>query len=175
MSSRILVSPTANSGLGRNFSLAFSLFLFLVWLLTGASAEAQTAWDGGLSLGFVHNLQNPALKGIEILDVTSEVSGVDDQEVLPTRFALVGAYPNPFNPTTTIAFEMPIAARVSLGIYDVKGRLIRRLVDANLPAGRHDLVWDGRDRGGRASGSGVYLYRLEAGDLREIRKITLVK
>ncbi|MBK7772368.1 MAG: hypothetical protein IPI48_18090 [bacterium] len=65
--------------------------------------------------------------------------------------------------------------QVSLGIYDVQGRLVRALVDGVLPAGRHDIAWDGLDRTGRAVGSGTYLYRLQAGDLSATRKITLVK
>ena len=64
---------------------------------------------------------------------------------------------------------------VRLGIYDLQGRLVRRLVDGHLPAGSHGIVWDGRDRSGRTVGSGVYLYRFLAAGLEETRKIMLVK
>ena len=135
----------------------------------------QVVTDGSLSLEFVHGLQDPAIKGIEVVDVTNVVSAVDEEDRIPSRFALLGAYPNPFNPSTSIAFELPSSTTVRLGIYDLQGRLVRRLVEGTLPAGRHDIVWDGRDRGGRTVGSGIYLYRFLAGDLQETRKIMLVK
>lgn len=131
--------------------------------------------DGALNLEFIHGVENPAIKGLEIVDITSTVSAVDDRNDLPSRAALVGAYPNPFNPQTTIAFVVPLDTKVTLGIYDVQGRLLRELVDGVVPAGRHDVVWDGHDRSGRAVGSGTYLYRLQAGDLTATRKIMLVK
>ena len=131
--------------------------------------------DGGLSLEFVHGVENPALKGIEVVDLTSTVSAVDEPDDVPTRSLLVGAYPNPFNPSTTIAFRLAATGPVELGIYDLQGRLVRQLVAETLSAGSHDVVWDGRDRAGRVTGSGVYLYRLRAGDLTETRKIMLVK
>jgi len=130
--------------------------------------------DGSLTLEFVHGLLDPAIKGIEVIDVTQEISAVEE-EGIPSRLALLGAYPNPFNPSTTIAFELPLALFVRLEIFDLQGRLVRRLVDGHLPAGSHGIVWDGRDRNGRTVGSGVYLYRFDAGGLEETRKIMLVK
>jgi len=70
-------------------------------------------------------------------------------------------YPNPFNPSTTISFSLSEAGRASLSIYNLKGQLIRSLVDGHLSAGANTLVWDGRDAMGRSVASGVYLYRLE--------------
>ncbi|NOX37502.1 MAG: T9SS type A sorting domain-containing protein [Calditrichaeota bacterium] len=68
-------------------------------------------------------------------------------------------YPNPFNPATTIAFELPTAARVQLAIFDITGRQIRTLANRSFPAGRHTLIWDGRDSQGHPVASGVYFYR----------------
>jgi len=88
----------------------------------------------------------------------------------------VTAHPNPFNPSTTIAFELPRAMEVSLDFYDLQGRLVRRLLDESpYVAGSHKQVWDGRDSEGRITSSGVYFYRFEAGHERRVGKLTLLK
>ncbi len=85
-------------------------------------------------------------------------------------------HPNPFNPKTTLAFELPTAAAASLRIYGVDGRLLRTLREQeHLDAGRHELVWDGRDDHGRAVPGGVYLYRLETDRFSEARRMILLK
>ncbi|MFO7610656.1 MAG: FlgD immunoglobulin-like domain containing protein, partial [Candidatus Krumholzibacteriia bacterium] len=83
--------------------------------------------------------------------------------------------PNPFNPQTEIAFTAPTAGRVTVGIYDVRGRCVRRLVDGLLAAGRHVRRWDGRDDGGRALPSGIYFARLDADGRVESVKLALVR
>jgi len=86
--------------------------------------------------------------------------------------ALAPARPNPFRTRTTIAFSLPEAGRVDLVVYDVAGRLIRRLHDgASLPAGPHEVTWEGLDQGGRAVAPGVYYYRLESGDRSVTRRM----
>ncbi|MFO7609473.1 MAG: S8 family serine peptidase [Candidatus Krumholzibacteriia bacterium] len=94
---------------------------------------------------------------------------------LPVAFALDQNAPNPFNPSTTIAFALPQAGRVQLRIYDQRGRLVRTLVDEAMTAGARSVVWNGLDDGGRQAHSGVYLYVIEAGDFRATRKMTLLK
>ncbi|MGE5176100.1 MAG: S8 family serine peptidase [Hyphomicrobiales bacterium] len=91
------------------------------------------------------------------------------------RFALDGARPNPFNPSTTIAFELPGRARAVLRVYSIRGTLVRTLVDEPLGAGRYRAAWDGRDDAGRAVASGIYLYRLDAGARHQTRKMSLLK
>jgi hypothetical protein len=84
--------------------------------------------------------------------------------------------PNPFNPRTTIAFDMPRAGRVRLDIFDVRGRWLRGLVDATLPAGAHRAIWDGRLENGSEAASGTYVYRLRLdGVPAGVRTATLVK
>lgn len=83
--------------------------------------------------------------------------------------------PNPFNPRTTIAFTVAEATPVRLGIYDLAGNMIRRLVDAERGAGTHRVVWDGRDDRGADVSSGVYLYRIETDRGAEARQMVLVK
>ena len=84
-------------------------------------------------------------------------------------------YPNPFNPTTTIAFTLPVSSDVRLAIYDARGRELRRLLAGYRPAGEHAVVWDGRDEAGRTLPSGVYVYRVNAGDLESTGRMLLVK
>jgi hypothetical protein len=101
-------------------------------------------------------------------------SGVDD--ALPTKFALLPCAPNPFNPTTTIRYDVAEeGVKVSIVIFDVTGRRVRTLVDGVQPAGRQSAVWDGRDDGGRTVASGVYFYRMNAGRFVQTRKMVLLK
>jgi hypothetical protein len=96
-------------------------------------------------------------------------------QVTPARVALGVNRPNPFNPSTVIPFELPAAGRVTLEIYDVRGRLVRRLVEGQLPAGFHSAAWDGRDHAGHGAASGVYLSMLRAGGETITRKLTLLR
>ncbi len=93
----------------------------------------------------------------------------------PESFILDQNFPNPFNPTTTIAFHLPHVSRITLHVFDVTGRRVRTLVNGKLPAGAHRVVWDGTDDGGRAVAGGVYFYRLQAGDFVATRKMLLIK
>jgi hypothetical protein len=83
--------------------------------------------------------------------------------------------PNPFNPTTTIAFTLPQTQRVSLVIYDASGRAVKTLADGVTTFGTHRLVWDGTDNSGNKVGSGIYFYRLEAGSFIQSKKMVLIK
>ena len=88
----------------------------------------------------------------------------------------VTAHPNPFNPQTTIAFELPRAMEVSLDIFDLQGRLVRSLLQSSPHTpGRHEQVWDGRDTEGKATASGVYFYKFTAGEQNRVGKLTLLK
>jgi len=84
--------------------------------------------------------------------------------------------PNPFNPQTTIAFELPKQAAVSLRVFDVSGRLVIVLMDGETIAeGRREVVWNGRDDTGRRVAAGAYFYRLEAGRYAETKRMVLMK
>lgn len=92
--------------------------------------------------------------------------------------ALSQNVPNPFNPSTTIAFELPedgTARRVSIRVYDIRGALVRVLLEDDLTGGRRSVQWDGRDTKGREVPSGVYFYRLSHGDRSLVRKMILLK
>ena len=107
------------------------------------------------------------------------LEGWDDAAVAgtaPVRPALVGAYPNPCNPMTTIRYALPAPAVVSLGIFDLRGREVRTLVSGqSREAGIHAETWRGDDDDGRPVAGGVYLYRLDAGDVTVAKRVTLVR
>jgi hypothetical protein len=100
----------------------------------------------------------------------SGVSGIPAAEVF-----FVQAAPNPFNPTTRIAFNLPVRARVEIRIYDTRGRLVRELLAAERAAGPAAVVWDGRDDRSIQVASGVYVYRVQAGTETKLGKLALVK
>ncbi|HOD65538.1 MAG TPA: FlgD immunoglobulin-like domain containing protein [candidate division Zixibacteria bacterium] len=93
----------------------------------------------------------------------------------PRSFALHEAYPNPFNPATTIGFALPQACQVTLTVYDILGREVKILASGAMDAGEHNVTWDGTDRSGRTVATGVYLYRLTADGFTQCRKMMLLK
>jgi len=93
----------------------------------------------------------------------------------PDSYVLERNFPNPFNPKTTIGFQIPKQGKVVLRIYDVLGRSVRNLIHAEFPAGRHTVTWDGRDDSGKNVASGVYIYRLEAGNKSMSNKMILIR
>ncbi|MBM4131185.1 hypothetical protein FJ250_09180, partial [bacterium] len=87
----------------------------------------------------------------------------------------LSAWPNPFNPRTTVVLDLPAPAAALLDVYALDGTRVRRLLDEPLAAGRHAVVWDGRDDGGRAVAAGHYVARLRAGERTLSRRLTLVR
>jgi len=94
---------------------------------------------------------------------------------LPLAFRLDQNYPNPFNPATRITYQLPERGRVELTIYNVVGQAVRKLVDSYQDAGRHSILWYGRDDLGRSVSSGVYFYRLKYGKHEAMKKMVLLK
>ena len=94
---------------------------------------------------------------------------------IPQRFALHENRPNPFNPSTTIAYDLPRASRVSVTVYDVRGREVVTLVSGSKPAGEHRVAWDGRDAQRQPVASGVYFCRLAAEGFVQTKKMVLLK
>ncbi|MCK6619852.1 MAG: carboxypeptidase regulatory-like domain-containing protein [Calditrichaceae bacterium] len=96
-------------------------------------------------------------------------------ESLPEEFVLEQNYPNPFNPSTTIRFALPEASQVSLKIYNARGQLVRTLVSGNYESGVHEIRWDARNDLGETVSSGMYFYRMQAGNFVESRKMVLLR
>ena len=103
---------------------------------------------------------------------------VEPSGVSPGRSPLILGqnFPNPFNPYTTIAFNIPKRGLVNLRVFDMAGRLVKNLIPAEPHTpGRHKVVWNGRDENGRQVASGTYFYRLEAGSYSETKRMVLIK
>ena len=106
----------------------------------------------------------------------SNLVDVDNRsETLPQGFALEQNFPNPFNPTTTIQYELPENAFVNIRIYDLNGRLVNTLVNAQKSAGYKAIKWAGVDNKGKAVSAGLYLYTIEAGEFIQTKKMVLLK
>ena len=95
--------------------------------------------------------------------------------ILPESFQLSQNYPNPFNPVTNITFDIPVKSMVFIKIYNILGKEITTLVENKLSAGKYIVTWDGTASDGRKVSSGIYLYRIDAGNFTETRKMILLK
>ena len=115
----------------------------------------------------------PGCGGMGARPVGCGLSSVDDPPSSFTR--LQDCFPNPFNPTTTIRFELARDGQVSLAVYNLAGRLVRQLVQETRAAGAHEAVWRGRDARGHTVAAGVYFVRLKTGDTVDTRRVTMVK
>ena len=93
----------------------------------------------------------------------------------PAATQLVGAWPNPFNPTTSIQYDLRSPEHMMLQIYDAQGRLVRTLVDETLSADRYSALWNGRDNGGVEVSSGTYFIRMRAGRYEATGKVVMLK
>ena len=104
------------------------------------------------------------------------ITGIGDGGVqVPKEFALYQNYPNPFNPTTTIRYDVKQSTEVKLVIYNMLGQEVRTLVNNRQDAGYKTVVWDGLNNRGSRVASGIYIYRLQAGDFVQARKMILMK
>jgi hypothetical protein len=142
--------------------------------LRAFDADGLTIYDISEELTFqadqVHgNLSTPVILN------AAEVHG-DDNPVVPRVFGLGQNRPNPFNPTTDIDYDVPASGgRVSIRVYDLAGRLVRTLVDADQAPGRKTVTWYGRDDRGRSVATGMYFYRMKAPGFSKTRKLTLIR
>lgn len=102
-------------------------------------------------------------------------TAVDDLPPVRVAFSLEQNHPNPFNPSTQVGFSLERGGRASLRVFDARGRLVKSLISAHLPAGQHSATWNGLDDRGQPAPSGVYFYRLESSGQKVERRMLLVK
>jgi len=112
---------------------------------------------------------------VDVTGVGTISTSASVAEGLPREFSVSPNYPNPFNPTTTIKYDLPAAGPVELVVYSLLGGRVRTLISREMEAGYHQVEWDGRNDSGVPVTSGVYLYRFRAGDYLMIRKMILLK
>ncbi len=158
------------------------------WVNDGEYVEAPTAWHEYVYDLSAYDGQNVFI-GIRCVSNDAFVFYVDDftvhsdggyvgndDEAAPALVtALLGNFPNPFNPETAIRFSLAGSAPVSLEVYNLRGQLVRQLLRETRPAGNHSVVFNGRDDRGNAISSGVYFYRLRAGSYSATRKMIMIK
>ena len=130
--------------------------------------------------------ETTTVKAIAMLDgwISSEIvtgvyeiepSSVEDETLEPLRTELLPAYPNPFNPTTTLTFTLDEPQKVTLEIYNIGGRKIITLLNQFIESGKHNVLWHGIDSDGKQVGSGVYFYRMKTAEYQNIKKMILLK
>ena len=112
---------------------------------------------------------------IRVASDTGQIAIEGSPQLYPSLFYLHQNYPNPFNPITTIRYDLPEQSFVSIKIYDILGRRIRKLINTTQDAGYKSVIWDGTDELGRNVGTGSYLYQIKAGDLTQTRKMLLLR
>ncbi|MBL7148609.1 MAG: T9SS type A sorting domain-containing protein [Candidatus Cloacimonetes bacterium] len=100
--------------------------------------------------------------------------GITQNQLPSTDYQLTN-YPNPFNPTTTINYSLKENSKVSLSIYNIKGQKIKTLAHDEFTKGSHSIIWNGRDSNDKRVDSGIYFYKLKAGDYQKVRKMVLLK
>ncbi|MGH7494363.1 MAG: S8 family serine peptidase [bacterium] len=109
------------------------------------------------------------------LNYTTTVEERTETPGLPSAFALLDNYPNPFNPETRIAYEIPRAALVEIAVFDMLGRRVRTLIADHAAMGQYQMYWDGRNDQGQLLSSGVYMYKMRAGDFLASKKMVLLR
>ena len=100
---------------------------------------------------------------------------LDDDVLIPGEFALYNNYPNPFNPTTVLDYDIPENSFVNITVYDMMGRRVKTLVNANQSAGFKSVVWDATNFVGQPVATGLYMYTIVAGDFRQTKKMAFIK
>jgi photosystem II stability/assembly factor-like uncharacterized protein len=118
-------------------------------------------------------------KGGTILKAVPAATSIGNDEIasknIPDRIVLHNNYPNPFNPSTTIQYELPKRARVTLKIYDILGKEIKTLLNGVQAPGLQSVIWDGRNNEGRIVSSGIYFYTLRMDDFAETKKMIFLQ
>jgi hypothetical protein len=113
----------------------------------------------------------------EISAVVATTS-IAEEAIIPLITALKGNYPNPFNPETTISFSVGTQSHtenIQIDIFNIKGQKIRNLLDDTFSPGQHKVVWNGTNDNGQAVPSGIYFYRMKAGDYQSVKRMMLLK
>ena len=97
------------------------------------------------------------------------------EDIMPITYHLYSAYPNPFNPITTLKYDLPEDALVNITIYDMMGRQVSTLVSSQQNAGYKSVQWNATNDAGSSVSAGIYLYMIQAGEFRQTKKMVLLK
>jgi hypothetical protein len=183
-------SHTAQYGLERfrvGVSTAPAIYPQLFTYITGTShVEAPTSWteyhydlssydNQSAFIGIRCVSDDAFVFYVDNVSVHSGASSNDDNSAPVVKTELKGNYPNPFNPETTIRYSVKENAPVTIEIYNLKGQLVKRLVNSDKAAGEHSVVWNGTDANNRPVSSGVYFYKMNAGKYSSSKKMIMMK
>ena len=152
----------------------------LLTSLTGTFGSSDETTVGP-TMGASDAFSTPSATSGTVTTVSSQWDGgetLDGSSVLPSNYSLSEAYPNPFNPTTTIDYTLRETGNVSIVIYDLMGRVVKELVNEFQFAdggATHSVVWNGTDNSGNMVSSGIYIYRMVSNDFTKSHRITLMK
>ncbi len=138
--------------------------------------DASSLEEGDYSAD-IYLTSNDPDESTVIIPVSLTVASVNihDESLFPKEFALHQNFPNPFNPVTSIRYDLPQNEKVNVTIYDMLGRQVRLLVDSYQEAGFRSIIWDATTDHGNQAAAGVYLYKIQAGDFIQTRKMVLLK
>ena len=169
-----VVSPLADAASGRRWVPGRgNVDHNTSWRLTNLTAGTYYWSVQAIDTGFKGSAF--AEEGSFTISATADVgTGAEEAEDLPTQFALHPTFPNPFRDAVTIPYDLPETTPVTLTLYNVLGAEVGRLVERVQAAGRHRVVWDGRDETGRRVGAGVYFVRMRAGHAAWTRKLIVL-
>lgn len=134
--------------------------------------------DSILSITGIHHesFANKKIEPRSNADVVRKTTAVNNNPSQPAfTFELAPNYPNPFNPETTIRYQVARSVKVNITIYNVLGQKVRTLLDASKPAGAHRVVWNGKDERGMSLPTGMYFYKMRAGEFVQVRKMLLLQ
>ena len=142
----------------------------------GHYGNSVSMCEDKMIIGAFMDDENGDYSGSAYIYDISDLTTINENEV-PNIDCCLTNYPNPLNPTTTISFSIPNESKVDLSIFNIKGQEVKQLISyiRQLPEGQHSVIWDGRDDNNKPVSSGIYFYKLIAGDHQKVRKLILLK
>ena len=158
---RVIFAPSGNGLLETNFAASETVLFEDTINISSNAVEG----DSGVSLGGIGILST----GVRWIEDSAE------EESRPTTFSISQNYPNPFNPVTEFKLRLPRASHVEVEIFNILGQKVKTLVDEDLRAGGFVVDWDGRDERGAEVSSGIYFYRMRAGDFSDVKRMVILR
>ena len=172
MSKEQWVDGLSNWTNGNKAAICYDTPAYPIWDSWGASLRDLYILN---TSGDIVSYQN-VTSGIPT-DIEEQIISLlsNDVETLPNKFIIKQNFPNPFNPKTNISFEIPTESIVSLVIYDIQGKVVRKLLHRSRLVGLHNIIWDATNDKGLAASAGMYFYTLESNGLAQTKKMLLIK
>jgi len=168
-STLLAASDTTDFGIADTFLVDLDEYVGkLVSLVVKAHVDVKTSADA-IGIANVYDMRGSSHQEGE------QITVIEESKEIPTQFRLWNNYPNPFNPSTTISFDLPEDVGVRIDIFDVSGRRIRTLLNEPKVAGTHQVLWNGNDNNGNLVASGLYVYRIHAGNYVQSKKMLFMK